>query len=54
MYKHVEIHVKGGVAEVVSHPEDVQVIIRNYDVLGFMDDDIHVDKDGDEYSLSST
>lgn len=45
----VEIHVSGGVAHLVGKPDDVKVIIRDYDVDGVDESVLTKDDDGDYY-----
>ena len=44
----VEIEVRGGVAEVISIPEGVRVILRDYDVEGCSSEHLDIDEDGEE------
>ena len=49
----VEIEVRGGVAEVISIPEGVRVILRDYDVEGCSSEHLDIDEDGEEKALEA-
>ena len=56
MYDMVIIEVRGGVAEAVLYPKNVQVLIRDYDCDGSriggspIEDGVEIDSNGDAYT----
>lgn len=54
MYKIVVIEVRGGVAEATVIPEDVQVIIKDYDWGGANPENLEIDENGNKYILTSS
>ena len=49
MKKIVTITVEGGVVQHVDCPQGVQVVIKDYDVEGCDESDLHKDDNGDQY-----
>ncbi len=47
--KIVRVTVEGGVVQYVEVPEDVQVVVRDYDVDGSETDQLEQDENGDQF-----
>lgn len=47
--KTVTTTITGGVIQHIDHPEDVVVIVKDYDIEGFDEDLLIKDEAGDEY-----
>ena len=54
MYDTVIIEVRGGVADVIAVPKNVQVLIRDYDGDGNEPDEYYTDSEGNQYTETST
>jgi len=48
----VEITVEGGVIQDVQCPEGVRVVVKDYDVEGTPEDELHEDEDGYQFMES--
>ena len=47
--KNIIIGIKGGIGFDIDVPEDVKVIIRDYDIDGMLDENVYKDDEGDYY-----
>lgn len=46
----IEIHLEGGIIQDIQGlPDDVTVIIKDYDIEAYEEDELVEDKDGNEY-----